>query len=259
VSETLRRPARGRVDGQLVYAIGDIHGRYDLLKDLMARLAGDYAERARGRRPVLVFCGDYLDRGPQSAQVLEALIWLRRRTDLEVHLLKGNHEQAALAFLDAPQDGATWLGVGGAETLVSYGVLPPDPQAGESGLSRARDELLEHMPASHLRLLQTLELMVQVGDYAFVHAGVRPGTTFSRQAEGDLLWIRRGFLDVPGPFEKVVVHGHSWLEDRPQLLDHRIGLDTGAYRTGVLTAVRLEDGELSVLQARGAAREAEPA
>ena len=129
---------------------------------------------------------------------MEALLWLRRRADLDVRLLKGNHEDAMLAFLDAPATGAAWLRFGGAETLASYGVLAPEPDDGEAGLARARDELLERMPAAHLRLLQTLELMLQVGDYAFVHAGVRPRVSLAGQDEQDLLWIRKEFLEATG-------------------------------------------------------------
>jgi serine/threonine protein phosphatase 1 len=243
---------RARVEGELVYAIGDIHGRYDLMKALLAQIAADAAARAAGRRPILIFLGDYVDRGPDSAKVVEALLWLGRRRDLDVRLLKGNHEQAMLDFLDVPATGAHWLRFGGVETLAAYGVLAPEPDEGEAGLARARDDLLERMPASHLRLLEGLELMLQVGDYAFVHAGVRPRTPLNAQAEDDLLWIRKEFLEARGPFEKVVVHGHTWIGDRPQVFDHRIGVDTGAFMTGALTAVRLEDGEIGILQARAA-------
>jgi serine/threonine protein phosphatase 1 len=235
--------------GQLIYAVGDIHGRYDLLKDLLTRIAADIAARAAGRRPILVFLGDYVDRGPDPAKVLEALAWLKRRPDLEVHLLKGNHEQALLEFLDAPERGAGWLRYGGLETLAGYGVALPDPDLGEADMARARDDFLAEMPATHLRLLQALELMVEVGDYAFVHAGVRPGVALAEQAEHDLLWIRQEFLESPGPFEKTIVHGHTWLDHRPQLTEGRLSLDTGAYFTGVLTACRLEDGVREVIQA----------
>ena len=246
-----------KVDGELVYAIGDIHGRYDLVKALLAQIAKDFAERAAGRRPILIFLGDYVDRGPDSAKVVEALLWLQRRADLDVRLLKGNHEQAMLGFIDDPSTGPPWLRFGGAETLASYGVLAPEADEGETGLARARDDLLERMPASHLKLLQGLELMLQVGDYAFVHAGVRPRTALAAQDEQDLLWIRKPFLEARGPFEKVIVHGHTWIGDRPQVFDHRIGVDTGAFATGALTAVRLQDHELAIFQAR--APEAAPA
>lgn len=240
------------VAGELVYAVGDVHGCYDLFKQLLGDIAGDAAGRARERRPVVILLGDYVDRGPESARVLDALIWLRRRQDLEIHLLKGNHEQAFLEFLDAPEAGGPWLSYGGAETLMSYGVAPPEPDADEAACRRARDALLERMPAGHLKLLLQLESMVVIGDYAFVHAGIRPGVPLEAQDETDLMWIRRGFLDHPGPFPKIIVHGHTWLSDQPQFAGQRLGIDTGAYATGVLSAVRLEDGELEVRQARQA-------
>lgn len=242
--------ARSGTDGRLIYAIGDVHGCYDLLRDLLAVLSRDRAQRADRRRPMLVFLGDYVDRGLQSARVVEALVWLLRRPDLEVRLLKGNHEQALLDFLDAPERASPWLSFGGAETLAAYGVAPPRSNDRPAEFVRARDELLDRMPAAHLRLLQGLELMVLAGDYAFVHAGVRPGAPLARQDETDLLWIRKGFLDASSAFERVIVHGHTWEGEAPQITAHRIGLDTGAYATGVLSALRLSDGEREVLQAR---------
>jgi serine/threonine protein phosphatase 1 len=233
---------------ELVYAVGDVHGCYELLKALLADITRDLGERARGRRPILIFLGDYVDRGPDSHKVVEAMVWLQRRSDLEVHLLKGNHEQALLDFIERPEEGAGWLTYGGQETLAAYGVEPPGPYAEAGAMALARDALLARMPAAHLRLLQRLELMAAVGDYCFVHAGVRPGTPLSAQLEHDLLWIRQPFLEAEGPHEKVVVHGHTWIDERPQLLPHRLGLDTGAYVTGVLTAVRLDGREQQVMQ-----------
>ena len=246
-------PARWAGDnptaGELIYAVGDIHGRYDLLKDLLQLVLADWKARAPTRRPLLIFCGDYVDRGPQSAEVIEALIWLQKRGDIQACFLKGNHEQALMRFFDNPLDAAGWLRFGGVETLESYGVRAPKPDDPTDCL-RARDLLLQRMPSSHLRFVERLELMLVVGDYAFVHAGVQPGTALRGQREEDLLWIRQDFLDDDGPFEKVIVHGHSWTDDRPQLLPHRIGIDTGAYTTGVLSAVRLDGEEIDVIQAR---------
>jgi serine/threonine protein phosphatase 1 len=236
--------------GQLVYAVGDIHGRYDLLKDQLGQIADDSAAAAAGRRPVLVMLGDYIDRGPDSPRVLQAMVWLQRREGFALRLLKGNHEQGMLDFLDDPEHGADWLAYGGAATLAAYGVAPPDPAEGGDGLALARDALMDSLPASHLQLLGELELMVLVGDYAFVHAGVRPEAALAAQNELDLLWIRRGFLEAPGPFERVIVHGHTWLNEQPQMMGCRIGVDTGAYATGVLTAVRLDGEGMHVLQAR---------
>lgn len=237
-----------RVCGEIVYAVGDIHGRYDLLKEMLGRIVADAAERAHGRLPILVMCGDYVDRGPDSARVLTALDWIRRDGRFALHLIKGNHEAAFLDFLKEPQDGSSWLRFGGDATLQSYGVAPPADFDDTQDLVRARDDLLERMPAAHLHILNMLELMVTVGDYAFVHAGIRPGVPLARQKAEDLLWIRDPFLQQTDRFEKRIVHGHSWMETAPEIYDNRIGLDTGAYETGVLTAIRIEDNEVQVLQ-----------
>jgi len=237
-----------KVAGELIYAIGDIHGRYDLFKQMMARIVADAADRTRGRLPMLILCGDYVDRGPDSARMLTALDWIRRDERIALRLIKGNHEAAFLAFLKDPLEGEPWLRFGGDATLLSYGVTPPADFGDGVELVRARDDLLECMPAAHLRVLQGLELMVIVGDYAFVHAGIRPGVPLARQKAQDLLWIRGPFLDHVDRFEKRIVHGHSWAEAAPEIYDNRIGLDTGAYGTGILTAVRIEDNEVEVFQ-----------
>jgi serine/threonine protein phosphatase 1 len=233
-------PPGSGAGGRLVYAIGDVHGRYDLLKALLAQIVGDCRVRAAEQRPMLVFCGDYIDRGSQSAEVVEALLWLRGRPEFETRLLKGNHEQGMLQFLATPEAGRGWLRFGGDATLASYGVRPPRQDDDDAALVQARDALEIRLPPEHRALMEGLELMVVVGGYAFVHAGVRPGVPLAEQAEGDLLWIRDEFLNASGPFEKVIVHGHSWSGASPQMRGHRIGIDTGAYETGVLTAVRLE-------------------
>ena len=170
--------------------------------------------------------------------------------EFALRLLKGNHEQGLLAFLEDPEQGEAWLGYGGAETLAAYGVAAPSPGSEAEALVAARDALLDQMPASHLQLLGDLELMAQAGDYAFVHAGVRPDRPLSAQTEAELLWIRQGFVDAPGPFERVIVHGHTWLDADPRVSEHRIGLDTGAYATGVLTFARLDEGALESFQVR---------
>lgn len=235
-----------RAEGQLVYAVGDIHGRYDLLQRILRRIVADAAIQANGRRPVLVFCGDYIDRGPASAEVLAALAWLRRRPDYETHLLIGNHEQAMLRYLADPESGRPWVGFGGAETLAAYGVAAPDVVDDTEAHVEARDRLLDAMPASHLDLLQSLETLVTIGDYAFCHAGARPGRPLAEQTVQDLLWIRGPFLDSTKPFEKMIVHGHSWDGPEPVVRSNRIGIDTGAYETGVLTCIRIEDGRVFV-------------
>jgi len=257
VLEELVRPvtpaAPRSTEGQLIYAVGDIHGRYDLLKTALGQIAADSAREACGRTPVLVLLGDYIDRGPESAKVLQALVWLSRKGEFAFRPLKGNHEQALLQFLEEPEQGEPWLTYGGAETLISYGVEPPRTGAGPGALIAARDALLDQMPASHLQVLGDLELMATIGDYAFVHAGIRPERPLSAQTEGELLWIRGGFLDAQGPFERVIVHGHTWLNETPQVYEHRLGLDTGAYHTGVLTVARLDGAMVQLFQARASA------
>ena len=254
VLEELARPVAPAplrsTDGQLIYAVGDIHGCYDLFRTALSKIAADCALEAAGRTPKLVLLGDYIDRGPDSAKVLQALVWLSRRGEFALHLLKGNHEQGLLHFLEQPELGEPWLSYGGAETLASYGVQPPGPHARPDDLVAARDALIDQMPVSHLQLLSELELMAIVGDYAFVHAGIRPERPLTAQTEAELLWIRGGFLDVEGPFERVIVHGHTWLNENPQIFEHRIGLDTGAYHTGVLTVARLDGAMVQLFQAR---------
>lgn len=232
--------------GQLIYAVGDIHGRYDLLRQLLAVIAQDAAGH-RGR-PSLILLGDYVDRGPASAEVLTALTWLRRESGARLHLLKGNHEAMMLDALADPTTLPGWMSVGGEDTLRAYGIDPDEGDADD-----LRDRLLDAMPASHLQLLQSLELSVTIGDYLFVHAGIRPGTAIDRQQEQDLLWIREPFLSGSSALEKRVVHGHSWASAEPHVDARRIGVDTGAWKTGVLTAARLEGTELRFLSARAPA------
>lgn len=246
-----RDTASGATDGQVVYAIGDVHGCYDLLVRLLTAIAEDARDRMAPRRPLLLFAGDYVDRGPQSDKVLSTLVWLTRHSPFELVLLKGNHEAMMLDFLERPFHAKGWLRVGGATTLSSYGIaLPEGEQAVADRCERIRDELMDRLPASHLDLLRGLKTSATRGDYLFVHAGARPGLPLNRQDERDFLWIRDDFLENSQAFEKVIVHGHSWTSATPILAAHRIGIDTGAYRTGALTAVRLGTSTIEFLQAR---------
>jgi len=238
--------------GELIYAIGDIHGRYDLVIPLLATVFADAQKAVRERPPQVIFLGDYVDRGPDSAKVIEALVRLEARSGYRLTFLKGNHEQAMLDFIEDADAGRDWIRFGGAPTLAAYGVAPPKANDKRAAFERARRALLVHLPPAHLDFLQRLEVMAQVGDYAFVHAGIRPGRALAVQTDDDLLWIRDAFIGHPGPHEKVIVHGHTWIDDQPRILQQRIGVDTGAYETGVLTALRIEDGDIRFLQARGA-------
>ncbi|WP_016746535.1 metallophosphoesterase [Rhizorhabdus wittichii] len=243
----LRNAATAKIDGQLVYAIGDIHGSYLLLRDLLARIAADAAATARGRRPIIILLGDLIDRGPHSAQVVEAATWLQRHHGFETRLLMGNHERAMIAFIDHPAEAGEWLLFGGDATLRCYGVEPPALGAPVRALIAARDALLQRMPAAHLLCLQQALPMLTLGDYAFVHAGIRPGRPITEQEEEDVLWIGAEFTASTERFEKIVVHGHSITEE-VQWPGNRIGIDTGAYRSGILTALRIEDDWLRLIQ-----------
>lgn len=244
--KTAAPPSTG---GRRVYAVGDIHGRHDLLAALLREIAQDVTQEPPDAQPVLVFLGDYVDRGPGSQQVVETILALQAAPGFEVRTLKGNHEEALLRFLDEPGFGATWAEHGGNATLASYGVQPPATRTDPEAWAVARSAFDAALPAAHRTFYGQLDLMAEIGDYAFVHAGVRPGVPLAHQAERDLLWIRGEFLQASGPFGKVIVHGHTPMEE-PQITPHRLGLDTGAYATGVLTAARLDDSGQKIIQAR---------
>lgn len=238
-----------RTGGRLVYAVGDIHGRAELLDKLLKIIRADATGQAHQTKPLLVFLGDYVDRGPESAKVVERILRLRAGRAFEVRPLKGNHELALLQFLEDPGMGPIWARHGGAATLLSYGVEPgpaaPDPEAWTKVQAAFRKALRQR----HLGFYRELELMITVGDYAFVHAGVRPDRPLAKQSEHDLVSIRREFLRSRRRLEKVIVHGHTPVEE-PDLSDVRLNIDTGAYATGVLTAVRLTDSGRKILQTR---------
>jgi serine/threonine protein phosphatase 1 len=243
-SETL--PTTG---GRLIYAIGDVHGRLDVLEPLLHDIAADAVASQPAERPLLIFLGDYVDRGPASKGVIDLILRLQGDSFFETVALKGNHEEALLQFIEDPAFGSTWMEHGGGTTLASYGVQPPAQRTDPDAWAKARDAFDEILPAEHRKFYRGLKLMEQVGDYAFVHAGVRPGVPLEEQSERDMLWIRYEFLQDKGPFGKVIVHGHTPAEEA-QMLRHRLGIDTGAYATGVLTGVRLHDTEQRLMQAK---------
>lgn len=224
--------------GRRVYAVGDIHGRADLLIRLMQDLREDTARGEYEGKPILIFLGDYVDRGFQSKEVLDVLL-----SDIvspfETYFLKGNHEAAMIQFLTDPSIGPRWAEYGGAETLVSYGVQPPRTRTSMEEWMQASEALNAALPSDHLHFLSNLDLSVRIGDYLFVHAGVKPGVPLDQQTEQDLLWIREEFLGDRRQLDAVIVHGHT-PEQKPHRDTRRIGLDTGAYLSGRLTAARFE-------------------
>jgi len=228
-----------------LYAIGDIHGRADLLRHLQAMIASD-AGAAREPRRRIVYLGDYVDRGPDSELVLE-LLALHPLDDFEQIHLKGNHEAAMLRFLDGDITVApTWLGFGGDATLRSYGVAIPDP-FDLPALMQAQRQLAAVLPPSHHRFLHRLAAAHVEGAFFFAHAGVRPGVPLDRQEEDDLLWIRDPFLRSTADFGKIVVHGHS-IAREVDFQPNRIGIDTGAYATDRLTCLVIAAEGMSLLQ-----------
>lgn len=240
------KPSTG---GRLIYAVGDVHGRLDLLRPLLSDIVEDAIRTAPAERPLLVMLGDYVDRGADSRGVVDLLLEMQGFTRVETRLLKGNHEEALLQFLEDPAFGATWMEHGAAATLLSYGVQPPAARTDPEAWAKASEAFAAAVPAAHLKFYRDLELMIVEGDYAFAHAGVRPGVPLQAQSERDLLWIRYEFLNDKGPFGKVIVHGHTPMEE-PQLTPHRLGVDTGAYATGVLTAIRLYGEDQRVMQVK---------
>lgn len=232
--------------GVVVWAVGDVHGRLDLLNPLLDAIEAD-AANSDAERKVVVMLGDYVDRGPDSRGVIDRLLHLPQGDGRERRLLRGNHEDRMEAFLSDPELGPGWCDYGGREALRSYGVTPPAMRGDADGWARAARALNKAMGPDHRAFLCDLEYSVVIGDYFFAHAGARPGVALADQSQQDLMWVRNAFLSDPRPFERVVVHGHT-----PQdvlVADHRrIGVDTGAYATGVLSAVRLEGTTRTLIQ-----------
>ena len=234
-----RRRGPAGPSGCRAYVVGDIHGRFDLMDRLLTLIDKDLKKRPV-RRTLLVFVGDLIDRGPASRQVIERLRTYRRHGVRTVFLL-GNHEEVLLRILagDASLI-AKWRWFGGAECLQSYGVNPKQLSAlnDEEALELVRQAI----PREHVQFLESFHDSCRFGDYLFVHAGIRPGVDLGAQSQNDLRWIREPFLFDETDHGFVVVHGHTItpdVDERP----NRIGIDTGAYRTGVLTALAIENSE----------------
>jgi serine/threonine protein phosphatase 1 len=233
--------------GEIVYAIGDIHGRYDLLQELLGMITVDYFNTRKGKSLFLIFLGDYIDRGPDSARVISQVHQLVQQAEGRVRALKGNHEQVLLDFLVDPEAARDWLGFGGVETLQSYGVQVPMPPLTTQQLHALSRDLLVQMPPEHLEFLESLRPIFIMGDYVFVHAGLRPGVALADQSEHDLLWLREDASPKRWTFDKVAVHGHTPVE-HVRLDTDCVGIDTGAYETDVLTALRMEDRSRQLIQ-----------
>ncbi|MBY0337413.1 MAG: serine/threonine protein phosphatase [Acetobacteraceae bacterium] len=229
--------------GIRVYAVGDVHGRLDCLLALERRIADDVAARGGGRS-LVIYLGDLIDRGPDSAGVLTHLA-SAAPAPFERRFLRGNHERMFESVLDAGAGIADWKTLGGLDLMASYGVSLPAGVGAEADAALLA-ALRRSVPLAHLRLLSELETLIVVGDYVFVHAGLRPGVPLGQQTEADLLWIRDEFLQSRADFGRTVVHGHTPVAE-PERRPNRINVDTGAYATGRLTAVRLEGEDVEML------------
>lgn len=235
--------------GQRVYAVGDIHGCLGKLDGLLEKIKTDAA--AFKGDVTLVFLGDYQNRGPSSKQVLDLLVEAPWPKAWKSVFLRGNHEQALLDFVADPAGKPDWLGWGGIETLASYEIKPFDKAGQPRGQHLLATELVEAMePAGHLDFLNKTQMTHGVGGYLFVHAGVRPHVPMNRQLATDLMFIREDFIGRDHGLPYRVVHGHT-IAPKVQVLPNRIGVDTGAYSGGPLSAVALEGKDVRVIQAHG--------
>ena len=224
-------------DKYRVYAVGDIHGCVRQLDQLHDLILADWQSHCDVQpEGIVVYLGDYIDRGPQSRAVIDCLSAHRDDGLLRI-FLKGNHEDMLERFLDDPEAAADWLEYGGLATLLSYGIYPVDNNRPRN-VKQLAQQLKLIMPQAHHAFYKNLDMSFSVGGYFFCHAGVRPGVSVDRQTAHDLLWIRNEFVASESDFGKIVVHGHSPV-DAPEALFNRINVDTGAYATGRLTCAVL--------------------
>lgn len=226
-------------DGRRVYAIGDIHGRDDLFAELIDRIRADNA--ARPPLPVtLILLGDLVDRGPQSAEVVERAIGLRAEFP-DTRMLIGNHEECFLAALTGDVRRLRYfMRIGGEATVRSY--WRDKASLTEASFDEVAVRLPALVPAAHVEFLGNGEDVIEIGDYVFVHAGIRPGVPLEKQSLSDLRWIRDDFLEDDRDHGVMIVHGHT-IQDEVDEWPNRIGIDTGAYNSGKLTAIALEGSD----------------
>lgn len=225
-----------------LYAIGDIHGRADLLREVTGKIDAHLQKKPCSRH-IRIFLGDYVDRGPDSRGVIDNLIEIEQRT--EAIFLKGNHETFIAEFIDNPKILPTWRSLGGLETLASYGVLSSlnaDPEQQR----QLANQFSTALPLSHFQFFDRLRSSFSFDGIFFAHAGIRPGMPLASQMENDLIWIRNEFLEHHGLFEKMVVHGHTPVR-MPDVQPNRINIDTGAYVTGRLSCLWIEGNRMGFL------------
>lgn len=239
------RPAYALGPGKRVYAVGDIHGRLDLLDALLIKIEAE-RKSAPELEHHLVLLGDYVDRGPESSGVVNRVMELAA-TQTNVTLLKGNHEDMMLRAVDGDEAQLKlWVRNGGRETLLSYG-MDLDVY-NNADFERLGAMLADYLPAKHLAFMRALAIAHAVDDYLFVHAGIKPGVPLDQQSDVDRLWIRDRFLDSDSDHGAMIVHGHC-ITDDVVIRPNRIGVDTGAYASDRLSAIVLEGESRRVLDA----------
>ena len=245
MSPAAKEPLPGRYRppaDAVLYAVGDIHGRSDLLDRIHQAIVRDASQRPASRR-VIVYLGDYIDRGADSAGVVARLAG-EGPPGFERYFLLGNHDTFLLDFLDGKSATAdTWIWNGGAAAMESYGAAS-DPRRSPEAL---RADLMRALPPEHLAFFRGLQFTHREGDILFVHAGFRPGVPIPRQTREDMLWIRGEFLESEADHGGLVVHGHTPMPE-PVIRKNRIGIDTGAWRSGQLTAAVFAGNTVSFLQ-----------
>ena len=246
-----KRPVSRPIDtasipsGQRVYAIGDIHGRNDLFEQLLAQIDADDCARSKADTQIILL-GDLMDRGPSSAQVIDTAIALKSAKP-NTRFLMGNHEEVFLSACRDPNPEIVrfLIRIGGEATIMSYPITRAEYL--DLDIQELADRLASLIPEAHLAFLESFDDQIVIGDYAFVHAGVKPGTTLADQSPKHLRWIREEFVDHRGDFEKVIIYGHTISAEVDESRS-RIGIDTGAYESGKLTAIGLEGSQRWYLQ-----------
>ncbi|MBZ9814482.1 metallophosphoesterase [Mesorhizobium sp. CA7] len=244
--------ARGP-DGMRLYAIGDVHGRHDLLAAMHRRIESEL-EHAPGSDWRIIHLGDYVDRGPDSRSVIDFLIETRKRDPRNI-MLAGNHDIGMLEFLAEAEPDGLFVNYGGVQTAQSYGVdlLRDGHWYGKAqAIARGHMALVKAVPHSHIDFLQSLTFSATFGDFFFCHAGIRPGVPLDRQNQQDLIWIRDAFHDHPGLFSKVIVHGHTPVPEA-EVKANRVNVDTLAWKSGTLSALAVNGGDKRILAMQGKA------